>query len=72
MSAMEPLGPRPNPLPLRERLTSYLFRAPVFAVATAFFASIAVRYRCLRRAGAGSIGLRRRGRESAWLSAVRG
>ena len=51
MSAMEPLGPRPNPLPLRERLTSYLFRAPVFAVATAFFASIAVAVSLFEKSG---------------------
>jgi len=36
------LGPRPNPLPLRERLMSYLVRGPLFFFATAFFGSVAL------------------------------
>jgi 1-acyl-sn-glycerol-3-phosphate acyltransferase len=51
MSAIAPQGPRPNPLPLRERLTSYLFRAPVFAVATAIFASLAVAVSLFEKSG---------------------
>ncbi|HEY6448154.1 MAG TPA: lysophospholipid acyltransferase family protein [Acidobacteriaceae bacterium] len=37
-----PTGPRPNPLPLGERLTSKLYRAPLFFVATAFYGSLAL------------------------------
>jgi 1-acyl-sn-glycerol-3-phosphate acyltransferase len=51
MSAIAPLGPRPNPLPLRERLMSYVFRAPVFTVATAFFASLAVAVSLFEQSG---------------------
>jgi len=39
---MNPLGPRPNPLPMGERLVSNLYRAPLFFVATAFFGSLAL------------------------------
>ena len=36
------LGPRPDPLPLMERVTSYGLRAPLFFLATAFFGSLAL------------------------------
>lgn len=39
---MKPLGPRPNPLPLGERLVSNVYRAPLFFLATAFFGSLAL------------------------------
>lgn len=39
---MKPLGPRPNPLPIGERLVSNLYRAPLFFLATAFFGSLAL------------------------------
>ena len=42
MSAMVPAGPRPNPVPFGERLMSHLCRAPVFALATAVFASLSI------------------------------
>lgn len=35
-----PLGPRPNPLPLSNRLLSFCFQAPLFFTATAFFGSL--------------------------------
>lgn len=37
-----PLGPRPNPLPLSNRLLSSLFQAPAFFAATAFFGSLSL------------------------------
>ena len=37
-----PTGPRPNPLPLGERLVSNLYRAPLFFLATAFFGSLSM------------------------------
>lgn len=36
------LGPRPDPLPWSERITSYCWRAPVFFLATAFFGSLSL------------------------------
>ena len=51
MSAIAPQGPRPNPLPLRERLMSYVYRAPVFALATAIFASQAVAVSLFEKSG---------------------
>jgi len=42
MSAQSPLGPRPDPLPLRDRLVSYGYRAPLFFAATAFFGTLAL------------------------------
>jgi 1-acyl-sn-glycerol-3-phosphate acyltransferase len=42
MSGGRPLGPRPDPLPLGERVVSYGLRAPVFFLATAFFGSLAL------------------------------
>lgn len=39
---MNPLGPRPEPLPLHERLVSNCYRAPLFFLATAFFGSLAL------------------------------
>ena len=51
MSAIAPQGPRPNPLPLRERLMSYVYRAPVFALATAIFASLAVAVSLFEKSG---------------------
>ncbi|MGA7350376.1 MAG: lysophospholipid acyltransferase family protein [Acidobacteriaceae bacterium] len=42
MSAMEPLGPRPNPLPLHLRLMSWGIRTPLFFLATVFFGSLAL------------------------------
>lgn len=38
---MNPLGPRPNPLPWTDRLLSYGLRAPLFFLGTAFFGSLA-------------------------------
>ncbi len=40
--ATVPLGPRPNPLPLGERLVSNLCRAPLFFLATALYGSLAL------------------------------
>jgi len=37
-----PTGPRPNPLPLGERLISNLYRAPLFFLATAFYGSLSL------------------------------
>jgi 1-acyl-sn-glycerol-3-phosphate acyltransferase len=37
-----PTGPRPNPLPLSERLSSHLYRAPLFFLATGFYGSLAL------------------------------
>jgi 1-acyl-sn-glycerol-3-phosphate acyltransferase len=42
MSSGNSLGPRPNPLPLSERIVSYGVRAPLFFLATAFFGSLAL------------------------------
>lgn len=42
MSSSTPLGPRPNPLPLSERIVSYGIRAPLFFLATGFFGSLAL------------------------------
>jgi len=42
MRAARALGPRPDPLPLGERLMSYGVRAPMFFLATAFFGSLAL------------------------------
>ena len=42
MSARVPLGPRPNPLPLSERLASNCFRAPLFFLATALCGSLSL------------------------------
>ena len=36
------LGPRPDPLPLSNRLLSFLFQAPTFFTATAFFGSLSL------------------------------
>jgi 1-acyl-sn-glycerol-3-phosphate acyltransferase len=42
MTPAAPTGPRPEPLPLGERIVSYGIRAPLFFVATAFFGSLAL------------------------------
>jgi 1-acyl-sn-glycerol-3-phosphate acyltransferase len=42
MSSRLPLGPRPNPLPLRESLVSYGIRTPLFFLGTVFFGSLAM------------------------------
>ena len=42
MRATVPTGPRPDPLPLGERLASNLFRFPAFVLATAFFGSLSL------------------------------
>lgn len=39
---MKPLGPRPNPFPLSQRIVNYGFRAPLFFLSTAFFGSMAL------------------------------
>ncbi|MFZ0630778.1 MAG: lysophospholipid acyltransferase family protein [Acidobacteriaceae bacterium] len=39
---MKPLGPRPDPLPLSERLMSYGVRAPLVFLATGFYGSLAL------------------------------
>lgn len=36
------LNPRPDPLPLRERIVSFLFRAPIILLVTAFFGSLSL------------------------------
>lgn len=48
---MNPLGPRPNPLPLRERAVSNLYRAPLFFIATAFFGSLALAVSLFEKSG---------------------
>ena len=48
---MNPLGPRPNPLPLHERLVSNCYRAPLFFVATAFFGSLALAVSLFEKSG---------------------
>lgn len=48
---MNPLGPRPNPLPLHERLVSNCYRAPLFFLATAFFGSLALFVSLLEKSG---------------------
>ena len=42
MKGTVPTGPRPNPLPWRERAVSHCFRFPAFFIATAFFGSLAL------------------------------
>jgi 1-acyl-sn-glycerol-3-phosphate acyltransferase len=42
MKVNAPMGPRPDPLPLSQRLMSYCLRAPLFFVGTAFFGSLAL------------------------------
>jgi len=42
MRSAASLGPRPNPLPLSERIVSYGIRAPLFFLWTAFFGSLAL------------------------------
>src|SRR5215467_12584837 len=37
-----PLGPRPNPLPLSNRVLSFFFQAPAFFLSTAFFGSLSL------------------------------
>ncbi|MBT9331839.1 lysophospholipid acyltransferase family protein [Paracidobacterium acidisoli] len=39
---MKPLGPRPNPLPLTERVISYCLRAPLVFAATGFYGSLSL------------------------------
>jgi 1-acyl-sn-glycerol-3-phosphate acyltransferase len=51
MSAQSALGPRPDPLPLPERLISYGIRAPLFFVATAFFATLALLVSAFEKSG---------------------
>ena len=48
---MNPLGPRPNPLPLHERLVSNCYRAPLFFLATAFFGSLALAVSLFEKSG---------------------
>ena len=48
---MNPLGPRPNPLPLHERLVSNVYRAPLFFLATAFFGSLALAVSLFEKSG---------------------
>jgi len=42
MTPAAPTGPRPNPLPLGQRIVSYGIRTPLFFLATAFFGSLAL------------------------------
>ncbi len=42
MSSGASLGPRPHPLPLRERIISHCIRAPLFFLGTGFFGSLAL------------------------------
>ena len=42
MTPAAPTGPRPNPLPVGERIVSYCVRAPLFFLVTAFFGSLAL------------------------------
>jgi len=42
MSSAAQLGPRPNPLPRRERFISYALRAPWFFLETGFFGSLSL------------------------------
>ncbi|HEX4007941.1 MAG TPA: lysophospholipid acyltransferase family protein [Acidobacteriaceae bacterium] len=51
MSPQAPLGPRPDRLPFGERLASYLVRAPLFFLATAFFGSLALACSLFDRSG---------------------
>lgn len=48
---MNPLGPRPNSLPLHERLVSNVYRAPLFFLATAFFGSLALAVSLFEKSG---------------------
>jgi 1-acyl-sn-glycerol-3-phosphate acyltransferase len=50
-SPIVPTGPRPNPLPLSERIVSHLYRAPAFALATAFFGSLALLVSLFEKSG---------------------
>lgn len=45
------LGPRPDPLPLFERIVSYGVRAPLFFLATGFFGSLALAVSLVDRTG---------------------
>lgn len=45
------LGPRPNPLPLSERVMSYGARAPLFFLATALFGSLALAVSLFEKSG---------------------
>lgn len=51
MSSRSSLGPRPNPLPLTERLVSHGIRAPIFFLGTAFFGSLALAASLFDRSG---------------------
>jgi 1-acyl-sn-glycerol-3-phosphate acyltransferase len=42
MKGSVPTGPRPDPMPLTERLVSNVIRFPVFVLATAFFGTLAL------------------------------
>lgn len=42
MTPAAPTGPRPDPLPLGERIVGYGIRAPLFFLATAFYGSLAL------------------------------
>lgn len=51
MRAMAPTGPRPDPLPLGERIASYGLRAPLFFLGTALFGSLALAASLFDRGG---------------------
>ena len=53
MKPITPGGPRPNPLPIHERLASHLYRAPVFFLATAICATLALIVSLFEKRGRG-------------------
>jgi 1-acyl-sn-glycerol-3-phosphate acyltransferase len=51
VSGASELGPRPDPLPLGERVISYCVRAPLFFLATGFFGSLALAVSLVEKSG---------------------
>lgn len=66
------LNPRPSPLPWRERVTNYLFRAPSIFAATAFFGSLSLAASLVEKNGKWQHRIAQRwARVLVWLSGAR-
>jgi 1-acyl-sn-glycerol-3-phosphate acyltransferase len=66
------LGPRPNPLPLSDRVLSLCVRAPLFSVATAFFGSLSLISSLWDKSGSLQHRIAQRwGRTVTWISGAK-
>jgi 1-acyl-sn-glycerol-3-phosphate acyltransferase len=66
------LGPRPDPLPLNERIINFCFRAPLFFGATAFFGSLSLISSLWDKSGEIQHGIAQRwGRAITWISGAK-